>query len=675
MSSPAPGAQQAHLEPLQSFDNDADMLAWMWLDTQTDHAAVQRRAQRLVAQASARGEPRTAALSTAFEALRLAVFAALEPGTPARVDKLLQSVQGQACARAQQLGRAAGVHAQWVELQRAPPQERAQALQLLNEPVDADAPAAPPAERFWTEVALCALHTAQAARDDAWACGLRAQVLAQDVGHDLLQAVAALRLAQTFIDDHEATTATALLDQAVAAAQRCGPLPVALHHELLLALLWAGHMRQAASWLDAQPTLLNPALLQRLPSLAAAAALARTWQGRHEEAQRLLNATPPPGNGHTLPALQVWVVAAAHLQLGLPVLARSLIEQGLAWLQVPGLRPLAPQLARLYGLLGLACEAQRDTAGAQRAFAGAQGDGAHTLPVGRSGAGASAPSDPSAASRGPIDESAEHPAANPSVADGPTDGGGPDWRAGRSRFLTCIAHEMRNGVFGVQGPLSLLQVSALTPEQCRTLDLAQRSSQGLLALCNDVLDLARMDARRFALRPEPTDLAPLLADTLQTARLAAQARRLQLHWQVSDRLPSALWCDGQRVQQVLLNLTSNAIKFTREGSVTVDVQWRPALPGQAAGQLTVSVQDTGPGLTAPARALLFKDFAQLLQHDENAPGTPQAGDAAAAAADPGLGLGLAISQGLVQQMGGSMGVDSTPGQGSRFWFSLPMQLG
>jgi signal transduction histidine kinase len=229
--------------------------------------------------------------------------------------------------------------------------------------------------------------------------------------------------------------------------------------------------------------------------------------------------------------------------------------------------------------------------------------------------------------------------------------------AGRQRrFLQHVSHEMRNPLNGVLGMTSLLMLSELDELQRKYVTVAQSSAQMLLALCNDILDLAKIEAGRFELNPQPVAVAALLGEAVDAFLPQVQARGVELALDVDARLPPTLVVDRLRLQQIVMNLLSNAAKFTREGRIGVQAGWLPGDTG-ASGRLRVTVRDTGPGLTPEQRGRLFQEFGQA--------------DAAIAQAHGGTGLGLALCRGLVELMRGTIDVDSTPGEGSTFWFEVP----
>jgi signal transduction histidine kinase len=224
----------------------------------------------------------------------------------------------------------------------------------------------------------------------------------------------------------------------------------------------------------------------------------------------------------------------------------------------------------------------------------------------------------------------------------------------RERLLAHVMHEMRNPLNGLLGMTSLLMLSQLDDQQRKYVRLAQSSAQMIMGLCNDLLDLARMDAGRLALHPEPADVGAILRETLQILEPLAQAKRLSLEGSIAAALPAPLLVDRLRLRQVCMNLLGNAIKFTPTGRVQMIVEWQPQAPRR--GELRVTVADTGPGLDAAQRARLFQEFEQV-------------GDDPSAA---GAGLGLAVCRRLVGLMGGVIDVASQPGHGSAFWFTVPL---
>jgi signal transduction histidine kinase len=223
------------------------------------------------------------------------------------------------------------------------------------------------------------------------------------------------------------------------------------------------------------------------------------------------------------------------------------------------------------------------------------------------------------------------------------------------RFLSHVVHELRNTIGGVMGLSSLLLKSELDDKQRRHAQALQCSSNTLLQLVNDLLDLAKIESGHFALHDEPLALRPWLDEVVAPYKALGDLKGVTVlaAWQAP--LPETVHVDPLRLRQVLSNLLSNALKFTRCGRVMVSLAAQPlALPGQ--WQLALAVQDTGVGMAPEALGQLFEEFRQADNQLAGAPG--------------GTGLGLALCKQLVQRMGGEIGVSSEPGVGSRFWFTV-----
>lgn len=228
----------------------------------------------------------------------------------------------------------------------------------------------------------------------------------------------------------------------------------------------------------------------------------------------------------------------------------------------------------------------------------------------------------------------------------------------KTRFLATLGHEVRTPMTGVLGMSELLLGTTLDSRQRGYTQSIQHAGEHLLRLVNDALDLARIEADRLELADSVFDLRDVIDDvTALMAPLAAQ-RGLDFERVVSDDAPRGLRGDATRIRQILLNLIGNAIKFTERGSVTLRVM--PLLDdGVRADGVRFEISDTGPGLNEEQKTRLFRRF-------------EQAEGARTAARYGGSGLGLAISQELAAAMGGRIGVDSQPGEGTCFNVELPL---
>lgn len=222
-------------------------------------------------------------------------------------------------------------------------------------------------------------------------------------------------------------------------------------------------------------------------------------------------------------------------------------------------------------------------------------------------------------------------------------------------FLARMSHEIRTPLNGVLGMAEALQHSALDPGQRERLGVLQQSARALLAILNDILDFAKLDAQQMRLEAQSIDLRVLLERVEATFRFAADSKNLLLVVQFDERLHPAYLGDPVRLQQIANNLTANAVKFTQEGWVEISLVVVRNL-GQR-DLLELQVSDTGPGIDEAQQSKLFSPFFQVESYT-----TRKAG---------GTGLGLAICREIANAMGAELKVSSSPGQGSvfslRFW--------
>lgn len=223
----------------------------------------------------------------------------------------------------------------------------------------------------------------------------------------------------------------------------------------------------------------------------------------------------------------------------------------------------------------------------------------------------------------------------------------------KSDFLSNMSHELRTPMNAILGFAQLLQRdTSLGERQQSQLDEIARAGRHLLELINEILDLARIESGRLQVTPEPVDVADVVDECLSLLRPLAQEREVRLEGaRAATADAPRVQADRTRLKQVLLNLLSNAIKYNREGG-------RVTLLGAAGQQgLQLEVHDTGPGLTAEQQERLFQPFDRLEADSSGVEGS---------------GVGLTITRHLVEMMDGRLGVTSTPGEGSCFWFELPL---
>jgi signal transduction histidine kinase/CheY-like chemotaxis protein/HPt (histidine-containing phosphotransfer) domain-containing protein len=228
-----------------------------------------------------------------------------------------------------------------------------------------------------------------------------------------------------------------------------------------------------------------------------------------------------------------------------------------------------------------------------------------------------------------------------------------------SNFVASVSHEIRTPMNGILGASDLLSLDPrLGKEQLELVEVIRRSSESLLALINDILDLSKLQAGKMDFVPEDFALIELLDEVLALFAGPAGRKQLELTYRLEQDLPRLLRGDSNRLRQVLVNLVGNAVKFTEAGSVVVSISQMPV--GDARPVLRFRVTDTGPGLSVEEQSLLFQPFGRV--------------NPSLRARHGGTGLGLAISREIVLRLEGSMGVESVPGQGATFWFTARFAL-
>ena len=230
----------------------------------------------------------------------------------------------------------------------------------------------------------------------------------------------------------------------------------------------------------------------------------------------------------------------------------------------------------------------------------------------------------------------------------------------KSQFLANMSHELRTPFNGILGMLRVLQSTGLNARQEDCAAMMGRATRSLLALINDILDFSKVEAGKMELHPQPFYLDRLLLDITDVLRAASNADSVAVRLDIDPALTQPLSGDAMRLQQVLINLGSNAVKFTSQGQVLISARCRPPAEGQAVDCKVVefSVRDTGIGIAPEHQAHIFTGFSQA--------------EASTTRKYGGTGLGLAISKRLVELMGGQLQLQSEPGHGSVFSFALAL---
>lgn len=222
----------------------------------------------------------------------------------------------------------------------------------------------------------------------------------------------------------------------------------------------------------------------------------------------------------------------------------------------------------------------------------------------------------------------------------------------KAAFVAVMSHEMRTPLNGLLGTLDILRETQLTKEQRRFVNAMEQAGNILLQHVNDVLDMERLDAGKLSFAHVGFDPGELATQIIEAQRNEAAARGNRLDYEVVGHAPGHVIGDPMRIRQVLLNLVGNAIKFTHQGTIRIEIEYY-----EAQSEIEFRVIDSGIGISANDAERIFDDFVTL--------------DPDQSRSQTGTGLGLGIARRLVHAMGGTIGVESEPGEGSVFWFSLP----
>jgi PAS domain S-box-containing protein len=227
----------------------------------------------------------------------------------------------------------------------------------------------------------------------------------------------------------------------------------------------------------------------------------------------------------------------------------------------------------------------------------------------------------------------------------------------KSEFLTNMSHEMRTPLTGISGVIDLLLTNGLTDQQRHFLNMAKRSADSLTQLINNILDFSRIEAGKISLVMQPFDLRDCIRAATDIFTMDVDRKGLRFSLEIDDGVPEMVVGDAGRLRLVLVNLLANAVKFTEHGEIDVSVRPAPdpARPGQDV--LLFTVRDTGIGISASYLENIFEKFTQAEELLSKKYG--------------GAGLGLALTKRIVENMGGKIRVESRPGEGSVFFFTIP----
>lgn len=637
-----------NMASLSAFEQRAHQMACSWLQARMDDAQ-EAQIQALVDETPEDDRDRMRALSEGWRAWRLSYLMQIsdDGSLPKRLEEAVAHAQASAWPRAQVLATAAV--ALWTE--RTLPGGTSHWLRHadgLKASIDAMPANWPAVERCVCEVRLGELELQLARSEELLERILRLERLEFPPPLDDPMRANVRQLLVVLLLEMGDMEGALTSSQGLLRYVEQGPArSVSMYYNHLLALGLAGRHDEARAFLAERPFLRDPGYWHEVPQALGVVA----WLDSQDQPAGTTTTWPtsqgslPAANGNPISANLAWMQAQMALQQSDPRQAVDVLLGYLQQVRAPSGASLSPLNGTLiYQSLSRAHEALGNTAAALDALRSAQAYG-HEWTLRSTEARLKALHLAAPATGAGVQSrrvQALHGEQNPQPPNAAT------------RLLAHVSHEMRNPLHGVLGMISLLQMSKLDPDQRRQLELADASARMALALCNDLLDLAKLDSSRLEIHVSPGDVRALLAQVVQTWSPQAQFKGLVLLCEADPSLPARLLFDRLRVQQVLVNLLANAVKFTRRGQVLLTAQW---LIGADGGRLRVEVRDTGIGITSQERDRLFQEFSQA--------------SSSVAAEFGGSGLGLALCRKLVVAMGGQIDVTSEAGRGSCFWFELP----